>query len=75
MKRLHRSKKEKMWAGVCGGIGEYADIDPSVIRIAWLFIALVTGIIPGLLFKYHGSQRTMRKLDDYSLRIKEGLIK
>lgn len=49
MKRLYRSKKEKMWAGVCGGIGEYAEIDPSVIRIAWLFIALITGVIPGLI--------------------------
>lgn len=49
IKRLYRSKKEKIWAGICGGIGEYADIDPTVIRIAWLFIALVTGIIPGLI--------------------------
>ena len=29
--------------GVCGGIGEYFNIDPTIIRIAWLFFALAYG--------------------------------
>ncbi len=33
MKRLYRSQKDKIIAGVCGGIGEYVGIDPVIIRI------------------------------------------
>ena len=33
MKRLYRSQKDKIIAGVCGGIGEYFSIDPLIIRI------------------------------------------
>ncbi|MCK4944106.1 MAG: PspC domain-containing protein, partial [Candidatus Aminicenantes bacterium] len=33
MKRLYRSQKDKIIAGVCGGIGEYFGIDPVIIRI------------------------------------------
>ena len=39
IKRLYRSKKNRVIAGVCGGIGEYFNIDPVVIRLIWvLFI-------------------------------------
>jgi len=34
-KTLYRSKKNRMIAGVCGGIGEYFNIDPTLIRLAW----------------------------------------
>lgn len=46
-KRLYRSENEKMIAGVCSGIAEYFDIDPTLIRLAWvLFCALAgSGII------------------------------
>ena len=33
MKRLYRSRKDKIIAGVCGGIAEYFNIDPVIIRI------------------------------------------
>ncbi|AGA69408.1 putative stress-responsive transcriptional regulator [Desulfitobacterium dichloroeliminans LMG P-21439] len=33
-KRLYRSGREKMLAGVCGGLGEYFDVDPTLIRLA-----------------------------------------
>ena len=40
-KRLYRSENEKMISGVCSGIAEYFDIDPTLIRLAWvLFCAL-----------------------------------
>jgi phage shock protein PspC (stress-responsive transcriptional regulator) len=39
MKRLYRSKKERMLGGVCAGLGEHLDIDPTVIR---LILAVVT---------------------------------
>jgi phage shock protein PspC (stress-responsive transcriptional regulator) len=39
-KRLLRSKKNKMIAGVCGGIGEYFGVDPTVIRLLWVLFTL-----------------------------------
>ena len=36
MKNIYRSKDQKIIAGVCGGIGEYFEIDPVVIRIIFV---------------------------------------
>ena len=47
-KRLFRSKKNRMIAGVCGGIGEYFKIDPTLIRLIWALFSvfsLGTGVI------------------------------
>ena len=44
MKRLFRSRNNRVIAGVCGGIGEYLDIDPVIIRIAWLASTLLGGM-------------------------------
>jgi len=41
-KRLFRSKNNRMIAGVCGGIGEYSNVDPTVIRLLWVLITLFT---------------------------------
>jgi len=35
-KKLLRSTKNRMVAGVCGGIGEYFNVDPTVIRLVWV---------------------------------------
>lgn len=44
MKKLYRSRTNKVFAGICGGLGEYFDIDPVVIRLLWLFgLALTQG--------------------------------
>lgn len=43
MKRLYRSKKNRVLAGVCGGIGEYFNIDPVIIRIIAVILLLVGG--------------------------------
>ena len=40
MKRIYRSKTERMIAGVCGGLAEYINIDPTIVRIIWALIAL-----------------------------------
>lgn len=42
-KRLFRSKKNKVLAGVCGGIGEYLNVDPVVIRLLWAIFTLMGG--------------------------------
>jgi len=46
-KRLYRSTKDRKIAGVCGGIAEYFDIDPVIVRIVAI-ILLIPGGLPGL---------------------------
>ena len=41
-KKLYRSKKNRIIAGVCGGIGEYANIDPTVIRLLWSAVTILS---------------------------------
>ncbi len=41
--RLYRSKTERMLGGVCGGLGEYLDIDPTVVRLIFILMALLGG--------------------------------
>lgn len=47
-KRIYRSKKNKVFAGVLGGFGEYLDIDPVLLRVIWLAITVFTGFAPGI---------------------------
>jgi phage shock protein PspC (stress-responsive transcriptional regulator) len=42
MKRLYRSKTERVIGGVCGGIGEHLDTDPTVIRLVWVVVTLLS---------------------------------
>lgn len=44
MKKLYRSRKNRIIAGVCGGLGEYFKIDPVLLRIAFVLIALADGV-------------------------------
>ncbi len=45
-KRLTRSKKDRMLAGVCGGIADYFKLDPSLVRIGIVLICLITAVVP-----------------------------
>ncbi|MDL2363367.1 MAG: PspC domain-containing protein [Patescibacteria group bacterium] len=47
-KKLYRSVKNKKIAGVCGGIAEYFNIDPTLVRIG-AFILLLPGGLPGFI--------------------------
>jgi phage shock protein C len=47
-KRLYRSNKDRMIAGVCGGVAEYFDIDPVIIRLIAVLL-LLPGGFPGFL--------------------------
>jgi phage shock protein C len=42
-KKLYRSRSDRKLAGVCGGIGEYFEIDPVLIRLLWIFFTLAGG--------------------------------
>lgn len=48
-KRLYRSRDNRIIAGVMGGIGDYFDIDPALIRLVYLLVTVFTGIAPGVL--------------------------
>lgn len=48
MKKLHRSSN-KMIAGVCAGIAEYLDVDPTLVRVLYAALTLFTAAFPGLL--------------------------
>lgn len=49
MKKLYRSREHRIWKGVIGGVGEYCNIDPVLLRIFFIFFVLATGLIPGLI--------------------------
>ena len=49
MKHLYRSETNKVLAGVLGGLGEYFDVDPVVLRLAFVFLLLATAIVPGVI--------------------------
>ncbi len=42
-KKLYRSQTNRKIAGVCGGIGEYVNLDPTVIRLIWVLLAFFAG--------------------------------
>lgn len=50
MKRIYRSRKYKAVAGVFGGLAEMYDVDPTILRLAFVFIAVATAVFPALIF-------------------------
>lgn len=42
-KKLYRSSINYKLAGVCGGIGEYFNIDPTLVRLAWILFSVMGG--------------------------------
>lgn len=51
-KRLYRSRTERMIGGVCGGLGEYFNIDPTLVRLLFVVFALTggSGLLAYLIF-------------------------
>lgn len=43
-KRLYRSRQQRVFAGVCGGLGEYFDVDPAFVRILTVLLVFAHGI-------------------------------
>ena len=42
-KRLYKSNNEKILVGVCGGIADYFDIDPTLVRLLWVILLMMGG--------------------------------
>lgn len=43
-KRLYRSASDRMLLGVCGGIGEYLNVDSTIVRLLWAILVFWGGI-------------------------------
>ena len=43
-KRLYRSVRNKMICGVCQGIAEYINLDPTIVRLLWVLLSLWCGV-------------------------------
>lgn len=44
MKRIYRSQEDRIIAGVCGGFAEYLEIDPTLVRLVWIFFTIFGGL-------------------------------
>lgn len=42
-RKLYRSRKDRKLAGVCGGLGEYIGLDPNVVRVLFIVLAVLGG--------------------------------
>jgi phage shock protein PspC (stress-responsive transcriptional regulator) len=50
MKKLYRSRDNKVWKGILGGVGEYTSVDATVLRLLFVLLVIFTGIFPGVIF-------------------------
>jgi phage shock protein C len=42
-RRLYRSHTDSVLGGVAGGVAEYLDVDPAIVRVLWALLAIITG--------------------------------
>ena len=61
-RKLTRSGENRMICGVCGGLGEYLNVDPTIVRIIWIFFSLA-GCGTGLLVYLVASVIIPEKMD------------
>lgn len=54
-KKLYRSTNDRMVFGVCGGVGEYFEVDPTFIRLLWVVLSFFTSPLGGLLVYFIAS--------------------
>ena len=45
-KKLYRSRKNQVFAGIIGGLGDYFDVDVTLLRLVFLTLLVLTGIFP-----------------------------
>ena len=55
MRRFYKSEDNKVLTGVIGGLGEYLDTDPVLLRLVWVGITIFTGLIPGIIIYLIGA--------------------
>jgi len=43
-KRVYRSRKDRILGGVCGGLGNYFNLDPVLVRVIWVILLFAAGV-------------------------------
>lgn len=51
-RRLYRSRTNRMFLGVCGGIAEYLNLDPTIVRVMWAMLSLIPPTMPAGIIGY-----------------------
>ncbi|MFA9403943.1 MAG: PspC domain-containing protein [Anaerolineales bacterium] len=51
VRRLYRSREDRMVAGVCAGLAEYTNLDPTMVRLLFVAVAIL-GAAPGIVLAY-----------------------
>ncbi|MBV9546752.1 MAG: PspC domain-containing protein [Chloroflexi bacterium] len=46
--RLYRSDADRMIGGVAGGLADYFDVDPTLVRLGWLVVLVASGFVPAI---------------------------
>ncbi len=49
-KKLYRSSKQRMIAGICGGLAEYFDMDVNIMRLLFVAVSLLSVLFPMVIF-------------------------
>lgn len=65
MKRVYRSNTDKVFSGVIGGLGEYFDVDPVLLRLGYLILTVITGILPCIVVYIIASVIVPKRHADY----------
>lgn len=55
MKKFYRSNTNKVIFGLLGGMGEYWDRDPMLIRVLYMMITILSGVFPGMIAYFIGA--------------------
>ena len=50
--RLVRSQSDRRIAGICGGLAEYFDVDPTIVRVTWVILSIIPGVFIGGVVAY-----------------------
>lgn len=48
MKKLYKSKHSVVASGIFGGLGDWMEVSPGILRLGYIVLLLITGILPGL---------------------------
>ena len=48
-KKLLRSRSDRWIAGICGGIGDYFDVDPALVRLVYMLLTFFSAGFPGVM--------------------------
>lgn len=48
MKKLYKSRTSAPLSGILGGLGEWMEVSPGILRVGYIALIILTGIIPGI---------------------------